>query len=64
MNNKQMKLNELKALVRAWKKTKSVRTATDISDFLANNLDLDDEDINAPSMHDHHGWARKDGNEA
>ena len=24
----------------------------------------DAEDINVPSMHDHHGWARKDGNEA
>lgn len=42
MNNKQMKLNELKALVRAWKKTKSVRTATGICEFLANNLDLED----------------------
>lgn len=44
MNNKQMKLNELKALVRAWKKTKSVRTATDISEFLASNLNLEDSD--------------------
>lgn len=44
MNNKQMKLNELKALVRAWKKTKSVRTATDICEFLANNLNLEDSD--------------------
>lgn len=64
MKDKQMKLNELKALVRAWKKTKSVRTATDICEFLADNLNLDDEGINVPSMHDHHGWARKDGNEA
>lgn len=63
MNNKQMKLNELKALVRAWKKEKSLTLAYDVCEFLANNLDLDDEDINAPSMHDHHGWARKDGGE-
>ena len=42
MKNNQMKLNELKAMLRAWKKTKSVRTATDISEFLANNLDLED----------------------
>ena len=44
MNNKQMKLDELKALVRAWVKTKSVRTATDISEFLAQNLNLEDDD--------------------
>jgi len=44
MKDKQMKLNELKALVRAWKKTKSVRTATGICEFLANNLDLEDSD--------------------
>lgn len=43
MDNKQMKLNELKALVMAWKKTKSVRTATDICEFLANNLNLEEE---------------------
>lgn len=42
MKDNQMKLDELKALVRAWVKTKSVRTATDISEFLANNLDLED----------------------
>ena len=40
---KQMKLNELKAMVRAWMKTKSVRTAADICEFLANNLDLEEE---------------------
>lgn len=37
-----MKLNELKALVRAWQKTKSVVIATDICEFLANNLELDE----------------------
>ena len=39
-----MKLNELKALVRAWMKTKSVTTVTDICEFLANNLNLENED--------------------
>lgn len=39
-----MKLNELRALVRAWTKTKSVRTATDICEFLAQNLNLEDDD--------------------
>lgn len=39
-----MKLNELKALVRAWTKEKSLTTAYDICEFLAENLDLEDED--------------------
>lgn len=39
-----MKLNELKALVRAWTKTKSVTTATEICEFLAQNLNLEDEE--------------------
>lgn len=39
-----MKLNELKALVRAWTKTKSVTTATDICEFLAQNLNLEEEE--------------------
>lgn len=43
MNAKQMKLNELKAMVRAWTKEKSLTTAYDICEFLANNLDLEDE---------------------
>lgn len=38
-----MKLNELKAMVRAWQKTKSITVATDICDFLANNLNLEEE---------------------
>lgn len=42
MNNKQMKLNELKALVRAWKKEKSMAVAYEVCEFLANNLNLDD----------------------
>ena len=42
MNNKQMKLNELKALVRAWKKEKSMAVACEVCEFLANNLNLDD----------------------
>jgi hypothetical protein len=44
MTINQMKLNELKAMVRAWMKTKSVRTAADVCEFLANNLDLEDDD--------------------
>lgn len=40
MTNKQMKLNELKALVRAWKREKSMAVAYEISEFLADNLDL------------------------
>lgn len=39
-----MKLNELKALVRAWAKTKSILTAYDICQFLVENLNLEDED--------------------
>lgn len=39
-----MKLNELKALVRAWTKEKSLTTAYDICEFLANNLNLEDDD--------------------
>ena len=46
MTINQMKLNELKAMVRAWTKTKSVRTAADICEFLANNLDLEEGDEN------------------
>lgn len=38
-----MKLNELKAMIRAWQKTKSITTASDICEFLANNLDLEEE---------------------
>ena len=44
MNNKQMKLNELKALVRAWKKEKSLTLSYDICEFLVNNLNLEDID--------------------
>ena len=43
MDSKQMKLNELKAMVRAWKKEKGLTLAYDICEFLANNLDLEDE---------------------
>lgn len=46
MNSKQMKLNELKAMVRAWKKQKGLTLAYDICEFLANNLDLEDGDEN------------------
>lgn len=42
MTTKQMKLNELKAMVRAWKKEKSLTLAYDVCEFLANNLDLRD----------------------
>ena len=42
MTINEMKLNELKAMVRAWIKTKSMRTAAGICEFLANNLDLED----------------------
>lgn len=42
MKDKQMKLNELKALVRAWKREKSVAVAYEVCEFLANNLDLED----------------------
>lgn len=44
MTTKQMKLNELKAMVRAWKKEKSLTIAYDVCEFLANNLDLEDGD--------------------
>ena len=43
MTTKQMKLNELKAMVRAWKKEKWLTLAYDICEFLANNLDLEEE---------------------
>lgn len=39
-----MKLNELKAMVRAWTKEKSLTTAYDICEFLAKNLNLEDGD--------------------
>lgn len=42
MNSKQMKLNELKALVRAWRREKSMAVAYEVCEFLANNLDLED----------------------
>lgn len=41
MTTKQMKLNELKAMVRAWKREKSMAVAYEICEFLANNLDLE-----------------------
>lgn len=44
MNERQIKLQELKAMVRAWKKEKSLTTAYDICEFLANNLDLEDDE--------------------
>ena len=44
MNVKQIKLQELKAMVRAWTKEKSLTTAYDICEFRANNLDLEDGD--------------------
>lgn len=47
MDSKQMKLNELKAMVRAWKKEKGLTLAYDICEFLANNLDLEDGDETA-----------------
>lgn len=43
-DTKQMKLDELKAMVRAWKKEKGLTLAYDICEFLANNLDLEDGD--------------------
>lgn len=43
MTNKQMKLNELKALVRAWKKEKSLTLSYNICEFLSDNLDLSEE---------------------
>ena len=43
MNEKQIKLQELKAMVRAWTKEKSLTIAYDICEFLASNIDLEDE---------------------
>lgn len=43
MDSKQMKLNELKALVRAWRGEKSMAVAYEVCEFLANNLDLEEE---------------------
>lgn len=43
MTTKAMKLNELKAMVRAWKKEKGLTIAYDICEFLANNLNLEDD---------------------
>lgn len=43
MTTKQMKLNELKALVRAWRREKSMAVAYEVCEFLANNLDLEEE---------------------
>lgn len=37
-----MKLNELKAMLRAYKKTKSIRLAADICEYLIGNLNLED----------------------
>lgn len=39
-----MKLGELKAMVRAWTREKSLTTAYDICEFLAENLDLEEDD--------------------
>ena len=44
MDSKQMKLNELKALVRAWRREKSMAVAYEVCEFLANNLDLEGGD--------------------
>ena len=46
MDSKQMKLNELKAMVRAWKREKSMAVAYEICEFLANNLNLEDGEWN------------------
>lgn len=43
MTAKVMKLNELKAMVRAWKKEKGLTIAYDICEFLADNLNLEDD---------------------
>lgn len=43
MTTKQMKLNELKALVSAWRREKSMAVAYEVCEFLANNLDLEGE---------------------
>lgn len=41
MTTKQMKLNELKAMVRAWNREKSMAVAYEICEFLVGNLDLE-----------------------
>lgn len=43
MTTKQMKLNELKAMVRAWRREKSMAVAYEVCEFLTNNLDLEEE---------------------
>lgn len=43
MKDNQMKLNELKALVRAWKREKSAAVAYEVCEFLANNLNLEED---------------------
>ena len=43
MTTKVMKLNELKAMLRAWKKEKSIILSYDICEFLVNNLNLEEE---------------------
>lgn len=43
MTINEMKLNELKALVRAWGREKSMAVAYEICEFLANNLNLEEE---------------------
>ena len=44
MNEKQIKMQELKAMDRVCKKEKSLTTAYDICEFLANNLNLEEEE--------------------
>ncbi len=44
MNEKQIKMQELKAMVRAWRREKSMAVAYEICEFLANNLDLEDDE--------------------
>lgn len=44
MTEKQIKMQELKAMVRAWKKEKSMAVAYGICEFLANNLNLEEEE--------------------
>lgn len=38
-----MKLKQLKAMVREWKRQNELATAYEICEFLAENLELDDE---------------------
>lgn len=38
-----MKLDQLKKMVKEWKKQKGLSAAYDICEFLASNLDLEDE---------------------